>query len=231
MPTSTSFTALGGFPFCPTKVDVSDFDKWTTLGGNKKGGSVTETGKGLAEAMKLFWNLNGVSGSIYDDSFTIDLDAGDYDASSWVKIVDPPETESDVNKEPNERVCYSLWGATNGEDPDDFESPYVGMRGNIIGMYDGDTDDEDNFVGFGSSAFSAVYEGLFSALVLRAYFDDPADTGSVEYIEFAGMQFVAVWVAEAAPGTTIAITGGTTVTVKSNGTTVATLSSPSFYTY
>lgn len=242
MPTSTSFTALGGFPFCPTKVDVSDFDKWTTLGGNKKGGSVTETGKGLAEAMKLFWNLNGVSGEMNDDgditSFLIDMEGEDYDRTSWFDLSDPVERESNVNKTPPERVCYSRFLASDFNE-EDFEDPSLNMRAIIIRMYDGDEDDEDNFVGYGVSggAFDIIHLQSFIDISLISFGYDPGVSGKAQYVEFAGMNFVAdIRTLFGGDSSTYLISdsGGSIIATVAAGDDVYatfTISSPSFYTY
>ena len=73
MPTATPFTALGrgnGFPFCPTRVNVSSLpsnDIWTTLSGWNSSSIGTPSQASIDEsrrlAMKLFWNGYSISGN------------------------------------------------------------------------------------------------------------------------------------------------------------------------
>ena len=153
MPTATSFTALGrgnGFPFCVTrKIDVSSKEKWTTLGGTQKGSSPTdaEIQTSLANAVKIFWNTNELLGSVASSKTSTALPSIIYrkEGSSFINPTTDPE-------EPKDRVCerdnyfdyknlYTV-GANNGT-----KSGFIDLG--IMRMYDGDTSNEDNFVGYG----------------------------------------------------------------------------------
>ena len=69
MPTADPFNALtkgNGLAFCASKVDVSGFDKWQTLGGYRdsaaSGGTAVTAAQiqtSLDNAMLLYWNMNG----------------------------------------------------------------------------------------------------------------------------------------------------------------------------
>lgn len=158
MTIATGFTALGvgnGFASCLTKIDVSDksFNKWTTLGGNKKGGAVTESGKGLAQAMQFYWNLEGfkfsasanASRATGGESVSVSLTNYSTDADSSRKIV------------PRDRVCDSLQNLL--EDDTDVDAPLAASAvfslvtwneyNQLARYYNGVTSNEDNFVGYG----------------------------------------------------------------------------------
>lgn len=159
MPEATPFNALGagnGFPSCLTKVDVSDkgFDKWTTLGGNQKGGAVTESGKGLAQAMAFYWNLEGFKFSASASASR----SGEGGESVSVSITDY-STDADSSEKivPRDRVCSSLRDLR--EDDSDVDAPLAASAvfgfstwngvNELARYYSGVTSDEGNFVGYG----------------------------------------------------------------------------------
>tara|TARA_R110002167_G_C12455741_1_gene632228 strand:- start:30 stop:806 length:777 start_codon:yes stop_codon:yes gene_type:complete len=173
MPTATPFNAGrgNGFPFCLYSIDVNNspngdpYTHWTTLGGTYKDGSTatqSEINLSLMNAMKLFWNYNGHT-SVYnvtDYSVNIDIDNGGYDTFSLKRPVP-------FFSNPKSRVC-----AGNGwKNPDGTDLAYwsisqrlpstglVSMRTtvSIVRMYEGNTNNEDNFIGYGNSA--AIYAG------------------------------------------------------------------------
>jgi len=150
MPTADSFTALGrgnGFPFCvTTKIDVSAKHKWTTLGGTQKGSVPTDAEIQLSfvNAVKIFWNFNELLSSVASSKTSTALPSIIYrkEGSSFINPTTDPE-------EPKDRVCerdnymnlYTV-GANNGT-----KSGFIDLS--IMRMYDGDNNDEDNFVGYG----------------------------------------------------------------------------------
>ena len=173
MPVAEKFKALGagnGFPSCLPKIDVSynrspDYFpeyryKWTTLGGNQKGGAVTESGKGLAQAMQFYWNLEGFKFSASasasratfgtnpvrgGESVSVSLANYSTDADSSRKIVpkdrvsgslrDLRETDYDTDAPLAASVVFGLvtWNGYN----------------RLARYYDGVTYNEDNFGGYG----------------------------------------------------------------------------------
>jgi len=148
MPTATPFTALGrgnGFPFCPTKVDVSTFDNVRELT--------------LAEAMKIFWNLySGTPTLSYSWTYTSPTppnpESYSYSASLNSEVVLTPD------KYPHDRVCYVSGISLNESESDGTEEDRgVFLRFQlstfIRRLYNGVTTDEDNFIGYG--AFPARY--------------------------------------------------------------------------
>tara|TARA_R110001606_G_scaffold169455_1_gene314527 strand:+ start:4225 stop:4986 length:762 start_codon:yes stop_codon:yes gene_type:complete len=165
MPTAESFTALGagnGFASCLTKIDVSDksFDKWTTLGGNQKGGAVTESGKGLAQAMQFLWNLEGfkfsASASASRATFGEDPVRGGESVSASLTDY---STDADSSEKivPRDRVCGSL--RDQYENDSDVDAPLAASvtfsfstnngYNQLARYYNGVTSNEDNFVGYG----------------------------------------------------------------------------------
>jgi len=207
MPTATSFTALGegnGFPDCSVKIDVSSFDYWVTLGGFKQsdGGSPTENqiNDSLINAMNLVWNC-------YSFSWTATSDGGE--TASF---------DNDANnefREPFENVCY---GNFIGSGLNDEARTTLPNGNNVLvavvnfssiakiqRFYNGDSTDEDNFVGYGIRALgSHVFKGIanggfsvnnFSLGSREAYYFGVVDEGRTglydfSYVEVSGIHFV-----------------------------------------
>ena len=146
MPTATEFTALGagnGFPFCPTKVDISnasDGTMWTTLSGVNADNYTSfgdaalaaKISESLELAMKLYWSkfkINGLTGhSSGDNSELISEFSGTSEV--WDGSISGM-TDQDVTNagplEPNKRVCGSggtrilRFKTVNGVDEDGDE--------------------------------------------------------------------------------------------------------------
>jgi hypothetical protein len=154
MPTATSFTALGkgnGFLSCPTgyedffgdfvypsRVNVSNYSVWTTLGGYNSNsvGTVTEEQIDLSRrrAMQLYWNLHQVNCS---------LSAVSQGATNQ------PYSESITNvsttNEPRERVC----GFTGmQETSESLARCFLGATPQPLWLFEGDVGDWGNFIGF-----------------------------------------------------------------------------------
>ena len=154
MPTATSFTALGrgnGFPFCPVKRNVSNYARWITLGGTQKGNFATNEEKktSLVNAVKIFWNTNQPDGSPNTSK-----------GGGLGNIIIRTDGSTGASLEPINRACRS-GGAVysdSGTSGDDKGTESFSMRASIslsiFRMYDGPTDNEDNFVGYGWSGIS-----------------------------------------------------------------------------
>lgn len=165
MPTAESFTVLGGgngFASCLAKINVSDknFGKWTTLGGNNKGGAVTESGKGLAQAMQFSWNLEGFrfSASANASRATFGKDPVRGGESVSVSIANySTDANSSRKIVPKDRVCGNLRDIR--EDDTDVDAPLAASAvfgfstwngyNQLARYYNGATSNEDNFVGYG----------------------------------------------------------------------------------
>lgn len=162
MPTAEPFTALGagnGFPFCPTRVDVEDYDYWITLGGFKKtdGGSPSpaQINLSLTNAMKLFWNGYAINGTV-STAQTLVSSVNLNDNNRTIRdlngnVIDPLEFDG------RNRVCWNSYTADNTDFFDDintlsFYESYLQISGNINSLYvDGD------FVGYGTGGMASAY--------------------------------------------------------------------------
>ena len=203
MPIATPFKALGagnGFPDCSTKIDVSQYDYWVTLGGFKQsdGGSPTEDqiNDSLINAMNLVWNC-------YSFSWTATSDGGE--AASF---------DNDANnefREPSENVHHGNFigsglddQARNGDDQLTARVEFSSIA-KIQRFYNGDSTDEDNFVGYGIRALgSPIFKGFanggfsvnhFSLGSREAYYFGNVDEGRAglyefSYVEVSGIHFV-----------------------------------------
>jgi len=219
MPTATEFTALGtgnGFPFCLNKIDVSDrgdgepFDYWVTLGGFKKtdGGSPSQAqiDLSLRNAMKLFWNINKLEGSVTDEEDTtlvnpgdltianLDIDAEDYGSLTvnWSDFSNYPSSTF----EPKDRVCSQNFVVEKNQGDAPYQSGlnfYLNIEPAVFRMYDGSTTDEDNFVGYGCGLVDAISfaEEVEFRLSSIAQFIDDDEISQAEYVTLSGIDFVA----------------------------------------
>ena len=255
MPTATAFTALGagnGFPTCMDndKVDVSgtSYPRWITLSGwsnSNTPSSDSEKKASIAEsrehAMKLFWLINGVDvriisgytsgiGATYTD-LSIDLEGGDYENAIAGEIpYSSGDPVVDMDKEPRSRVCYDFWwmrqedGVSGG-----FTGEYLTLQARIYKMYDGSTDDESNFIGFGASVVSMLSAGML--FDLEVTFRGSGTTSRV--VTFAGMKFYAQWsTADISEDPEVmSDTGGTLVLRDSEGTLLARVNPIDFFTF
>jgi len=247
MPEAAPFSTDGvynGFPGCFEKVDVSSFDFWTTASGHKKDavGSPSQASidKSLQLVGKLFWNL-----------YRLELDCLIISGINPVTelIIDGDFDQAGAPIQPVERICSGSV-TTLGEQFVNEVSVVADLRQGIgIGfsrMYDGDTTDEDNFIGYGlgKAAFATdksidiyVYEGIYDAsLSLGGYTLDETDGGrswNYTYIEMDGIHMVFVG-AGGGGGVSTAFTQDPPATVVTSGTTViaqAEITSLEFYTY
>jgi len=175
MPTADSFTALGrgnGFPFCATKKNVSGFTNWITLGGVSGGSaSTSQINESLVNAMKLWWNLNSMTGS-FSASSTHSAE-GDLSVSGNTQLIIKRDGESDPLA-PIQRTCRGTSSFISGRDDELVNSFYeddendagsvdgslfIGnftSPGFIVRMYNGSTGNESNFVGYGVSRLAVV---------------------------------------------------------------------------
>lgn len=215
MSVTTSFSTKGrrnGLNFCPTKVDVSSYGSWVTLGGF----SDTSTGDPDIEAsriaaMKLFWNAESITGSASDSQTYGDTGDTASVSSTSVNVGDnnsPPD--SNDKTAPKDRVCLSQLGGENDDSATDGSAiAQIDLRNQIIlvAMYDGATTDPDNFVGYGIDSlvdtdgiyFSAgdVTEPTFAFVGLVSFTDTTSSTVnnnkvSVDKVTVSGIHFVCV---------------------------------------
>jgi len=167
MPTADSFTALGmgnGFPFCPTKLDVTETDSggydvwpmWSTIDGYNKDSTGPRTAVGIAESRRLamlyVWNTYQLAGSVAVGS------------DSLLNVNSEDDTQSGNPLPPRSRVCLDgndVFGDyVEAEDADGFliASLALDVPLSITAMYDGSTSNESNFIGYGIA--DANWDGI-----------------------------------------------------------------------
>lgn len=139
-----------GFPYCPTKVDVSGYDYWTTLSGVNKDNPATSDAliaESLTAGMHMFWNIHEVNcDAVYED-----IDGNINTVSSAIFEV---FNEAGSVTEPKDRVCNTLGLRSSTTDSNDSIFPHAQIGSNplnICRMYKGLTSSEDNFVGYGAT--------------------------------------------------------------------------------
>lgn len=252
MPDAIHFSTEGaenGFPFCPPKVNIADYDYWTTLSGwskvstpaddEAKAASIAES---LQLAMKLFWNFNGLSmedsfttpNGSYSDTWSVDMEAGvdEFEVMYFIKI-GFAGSDSNENKTPRERVCYKIFGVYE-------EYGFAFFSVNIVRMYNGVTTDEGNFVGYGVG--ENFIGSLSMQLTLTGYMND---AGSYEdeifdYITIDGLSLVVNAIPSGDLASPVSITSGgsfveayfnyTNINGESSNQTIK-ISDLDFYTY
>lgn len=256
---------LTGFPFFPLKVNLLDdsggfgtgtpYDYWATLGGYNKtaadsGTAVTpeQIALSLRNAVRLFWNLYGVSGSrsTPQGSGTDEANADNNLVEGKAQPVDRicgVENDNDglsygalLEYDPlidNNRVEISsqLYG------PSQVNETFLP----IVRMYNGVTTNEDNFVGYGVSGVKfgggvnledgigginymlndpVDLERAFIAINLASYGNAPLYNAEQQYIQFEGIDFLLNISASTTnlEGTTSIDTANLTATVTITGT-------------
>ena len=132
MPVADKFTALGagnGFPECLQRVDVDNFNYWTTLSGvNKDAPTVTDAlvKDSLVLAMELYWNTHKLIGEVSSNRTV----SG---ATGYPRIV----TNAAVSKRnsgddsfelpPKDRVCANSAGIQKGYDGGSYEDRLISL--------------------------------------------------------------------------------------------------------
>jgi len=126
MPTATEFTALGagnGFPSCLQRIDVDNFNYWTTLSGvNKDAPTVTDAliEESLVLAMELYWNTHKLIGEVSANR-TVSGATG-YPKTVTNAVVSKRNSDDDsFELQPNDRVCANSVGIWKGYDDGTIE--------------------------------------------------------------------------------------------------------------
>lgn len=215
MPEATPFNFAGnpsggfgsGFPYCPDKVDVSDFgfgqpyDYWTTLSGVNKDSPTTSEAlieESREHAMALLWNIDGYTGDDSECTSTFDFGGGENTAEVSFPVGSADATSGSLD-EPKDRVCIVEPASEKyqvlDESTDDVIAKVVCGAPEIVRMYNGDETDEDNFVGYGvkpdETLFMQAGELGDWSVEIRSYIqaDDPS-TEDIAYTEINDMHFV-----------------------------------------
>ncbi len=214
MPTAESFNALGvgnGFPACITKVNVSTYDKWTTFSGwSKDNGPVGDAAKAesiaksLRLAMKIYWNLYSVNGTLTATT----VDPPDPDESVTLSSVN---VLADPKAEPQSRVCHWLDDVESSDSDGGTSCAFeIFSRSSggkiqipIARLYQGSTSVESNFIGYGmlggldsrltristNTGSTQIQISLWS--MLNEGLDDSDKFRDYAYVDLDGIYFVA----------------------------------------
>ena len=191
MPTADSFTALGagnGFPFCPSRVDVTDtegggdyaWEMWSTIDGYNKDSTEDRTVAGIIESKRLamlyIWNTYQLTGEVVVSSDSVSNVNSEDHALHGDPDADP------IPLPPKSRVC--LLGNGGFGDYIEIEDAYGNAVYNlsitvplkVTAMYDGITSEEENFIGYGIAEPGKT--GIY------AFSDDLAGFGDYVYVDF-----------------------------------------------
>ena len=211
MPVATKFMTDGvgnGFPSCLTKVNVSTYDKWTTFSGWSKdsepaGGAakVESIARSLAAAMKIYWNLYSVNGT---------LTATGTDPNESVSL-SSVNVSTDPKAQPSSRVCHWLDDVSESDSDGGISCAFdIYSRSSggeiqipIARLYAGNTSIESNFIGYGmledldgrltristSTGSTVIQISLWS--MLNESSDDSDEFRDYAYVELNGIYFVA----------------------------------------
>jgi hypothetical protein len=208
MPVAEKFKALGagnGFPFCPTKIKVSNYDKWTTFSGynSDSQGDPTQAqiDESFALAVKLLWNLASCEASASATTvYCSGLSAGSYSSSQSLATFANHaryQPRDRVNGTPSYSNHESSAPNSNGLSPANT-TMYFNVA--VVRMYNGATDNEDNFIGYGAGQSSSIDSRAAAAgkartgVTLHGYYDAATpSSGKAQSREFAvvsGFHFV-----------------------------------------
>jgi len=255
MPTATPFTALGkgnGFASCLSKVDVSNYDYWTTLSGvNKNSPEASDSliAESLELGMKIYWNLFSCVAPT-NVTFSSTADPPLPSESSSVSNLD---VSSHSNSEPMDRICgYAYATDSQSSNPSGRTNCQLFLTaGTGVRMYDGVTTDESNFVGIGYAGgeqrsalvntFGLIEEVLSlqtrSRVTILGYADESTSTAGVfdyAYVTVSGLHFVCEASADGGSKSVNAtnLTASASSTIEDNNySSNSAITSLGFYTY
>lgn len=178
MPTATPFTALGagnGFPFCLPKVDVSDYTYCNALT--------------FAQAMKFYWNSYSftMSAAVNYTGFTQSVSNPTVDNRSYNAIDQNPAGYTVGDREPSKRICStSTTGKSYLKKEDSNQYDAVGVlfypTPTIEKLYNGATDNESKFIGYG---FNGKVADAYTSRDGPEYMADDARTMLFSYAELS----------------------------------------------
>jgi hypothetical protein len=192
MPTATPFIALGkgnGFKSCIPKTDVSVYDHFEPLT--------------LGQAMNFIWNVSGATTSflssisktlVQDGTTEIDYTFNKNSNGAYTVTPEPVERTcgNNLDIDPIEYVVEmteSELDETDGAGCQGRSKFHDALLGNltVVRMYNGSTDNESNFVGYGipelysSTAQSAHNDGALSVsanINISSYMDGQSESGT-----------------------------------------------------
>lgn len=141
MPTADSFIALGrgnGFPYCLGKRDVSGYAFVEPLT--------------LNQAMNIWWNIYSLSGSAISTDFGQQSPIPNLEEDAFGKPAAP------INRSCN--VAHTQYASTS-------QTLIKISTSTVVKMYDGNTDNENNFIGYGIGSSDLISE-VHSMVYLKA---------------------------------------------------------------
>ena len=180
MPIAYPFSTLGklnGLPGCVPKVDISNFDHWITASGYSKDdfdAAIDVTQEQIDQSLhkigRLYWNLYRITcltGILSNPNSTLT----EVIVSGWDATQDPPPPPDPV--QPKDRVCGGVLtrGGNTAPNLGDID---LRLDTGFSRMYNGSTDDEANFIGYGG------------AFIDTAYSIDPTGTIATWYLPVGG---------------------------------------------
>jgi hypothetical protein len=217
MTVANKFSTIGlfnGFPRCIASIDVSLFDYWTTYSGYNKTTIVPPTDLQLRQSQHIaglmFWNLYAVNAtvSIINPAGTItenQLNVHGGNASGVESDTGNNGSDGSFPRpEPEDRVCpgpefgfvRAVLNTVNG----DGDVLILFNPTFVIRMYNGDTSDIDNFVGYGAGVLgpdssivtidSDAGSAATATVSLYGSLDDNVFIGDTAYTEVGGIHFV-----------------------------------------
>jgi hypothetical protein len=186
MPTAYPFSTLGklnGLPGCVPKVDVSGFDYWTTASGYNKDDFDASTAvtqeqidQSLHKIGRLFWNLYRVTcrtGYLSNPSSILtEVIVGEWDITELdFDLVSVPI-------EPKDRGCGGPLSDSGSSVPN---LGYIDLRldTGFSRFYNGDTDDEANFIGYGGAFIDTASSFDPNGTIRSAYIPIGGDPESI----------------------------------------------------
>lgn len=217
MSTAEGFTALGGgngLHKCVHRLDVSDFDHWTTFSGvsnSSPNASEAKINESIALASKYFWNtesfnFTGIgfnfsdeSSAAFDEEVILNMFKIDYDESTYADLgpyeprlrclADVSFPQNDPVQSGDNRYEYVVQQEFEGNGSGSvtvFPSPMVAR------MYNGSTDDEDNFIGYGATEEFAnnAYDFLVPEIINQAGVSGRFIEGEAEEFVSCNLSFV-----------------------------------------
>tara|TARA_R110000803_G_C11818485_1_gene301626 strand:+ start:16 stop:633 length:618 start_codon:yes stop_codon:yes gene_type:complete len=132
MPTATTFQAKGrrnGFPYCLEKKDVSEYAFVEPLT--------------LDEAMNIWWNIYSLSGSATSDDFAQESPIPKLEEDDFEKPAAPINRSCNLSLTKSESTSQTRIKISTST---------------VVKMYNGDKNDENNFIGYGIGSSDAISE-------------------------------------------------------------------------
>lgn len=210
----------GAYPSCIKRVDVLDYnatgepaERWTTFSGWSEEEEPTDQAakdESIAESLilasKWYWNTAKLYGSCSHNGNSLGLEAQEITDGVLVgsnAYDDIPEDEKYT--QPKERVCIITLTRKYGESEEWGSSTVGQINRQLLALYKGDINDDDNFIGYAASVVSTL-GGSQTGFYAQAFAKAGVGLGGIlqkelgeenlfreeyAYVEYDGMHFVA----------------------------------------